>query len=284
MITASHNPAADNGVKLIDPRGEMLEASWEGHATRVCNARDPAELVGVLQKLVDTLQIDTSVKPRVIFGRDTRPSGEGLALALSRGLAAIGLDEAAIGFKKGEQPGTCDKGIVTTPILHYLVRAENTQGKGELEEYGAPTVQGYYDKMATAFRKLTVCSFAPVDLARLFGPGGARCAARWLTTVGLGDNPTGPTCRTRKRPSPSRSRSTVPTVSARPSSPTLPRSSPRPRPVRPGRRRSCSYPSRRRSTTRPRSTPTLVPTTSRQARSCRPSSSRRPSTRSSRAR
>lgn len=156
MITASHNPAADNGVKLIDPRGEMLEAAWEAHATRVCNAKDGDELVAILAKLVETHQIDTTVRPRVIFGRDTRPSGEGLALALSRGLAAIGLDEATIGLGQGERPETADKGIVTTPILHYLVRAENTQGKDELEAYGVPTVQGYYDKMATAFHKLTV--------------------------------------------------------------------------------------------------------------------------------
>lgn len=29
MITASHNPAGDNGLKLIDSRGEMLHQSWE---------------------------------------------------------------------------------------------------------------------------------------------------------------------------------------------------------------------------------------------------------------
>ena len=37
MITASHNPEDDNGVKLIDPNGDMLEMSWEAHATDLVN-------------------------------------------------------------------------------------------------------------------------------------------------------------------------------------------------------------------------------------------------------
>lgn len=28
-ITASHNPAPDNGVKLVEPSGEMLSQDWE---------------------------------------------------------------------------------------------------------------------------------------------------------------------------------------------------------------------------------------------------------------
>jgi len=39
MITASHNPEEDNGVKLIDPDGEMLEAAWETYATNLANVR-----------------------------------------------------------------------------------------------------------------------------------------------------------------------------------------------------------------------------------------------------
>ena len=38
MITASHNPEQDNGVKLVDPAGEMLEQSWEAVATELANA------------------------------------------------------------------------------------------------------------------------------------------------------------------------------------------------------------------------------------------------------
>ena len=39
MITASHNPEEDNGVKLVDPVGEMLQEQWEKHATQLANAR-----------------------------------------------------------------------------------------------------------------------------------------------------------------------------------------------------------------------------------------------------
>lgn len=39
MITASHNPEPDNGVKVVGPMGEMMEASWEDFATELINAR-----------------------------------------------------------------------------------------------------------------------------------------------------------------------------------------------------------------------------------------------------
>lgn len=29
MVTASHNPICDNGMKIIDPDGGMLDTHWE---------------------------------------------------------------------------------------------------------------------------------------------------------------------------------------------------------------------------------------------------------------
>lgn len=40
-------------------------------------------------------------------------------------------------------------GLLTTPQLHYMVRCRNTASS-----YGQPTEDGYYSKLAQAFRKL----------------------------------------------------------------------------------------------------------------------------------
>jgi phosphoacetylglucosamine mutase len=42
--------------------------------------------------------------------------------------------------------------LKTTPQLHYLVRALNTQGSNL--PYGTPTQDGYYEKMTVAFKQL----------------------------------------------------------------------------------------------------------------------------------
>jgi phosphoacetylglucosamine mutase len=45
-----------------------------------------------------------------------------------------------------------DYELKTTPQLHYLVRCLNTQGTNS--PYGVPTQEGYYNKMASAFKQL----------------------------------------------------------------------------------------------------------------------------------
>jgi phosphoacetylglucosamine mutase len=43
MITASHNPKQDNGVKIIERDGSMLEPKWEKLAEDLVNAPDLSE-------------------------------------------------------------------------------------------------------------------------------------------------------------------------------------------------------------------------------------------------
>lgn len=71
MITASHNPVADNGVKLVDPAGEMLAATWEVHATTLVNAPDDS-IDTALTEIANKAGIDLGKKAVVIVGRDTR--------------------------------------------------------------------------------------------------------------------------------------------------------------------------------------------------------------------
>jgi len=135
MITASHNPAPDNGVKLVDPAGEMLEQAWEAIATEVANA-DDEKLGEVIEQLVEKEKIDLSVEANVYIGKDTRPSSDPLSRAVLDGI------EAAGGKPK-------DYGVVTTPQLHYFVVCQNT--KGTKEEYGEASKDGYFKKLAQAF-------------------------------------------------------------------------------------------------------------------------------------
>ncbi|XP_012137659.2 phosphoglucomutase 3-like protein nst [Megachile rotundata] len=135
MITASHNIESDNGVKLIDPAGEMLEASWEQIATTLANV-DDSELSSTVQKILQEQNVDMSINATVITGRDTRESGSSLLQAAIAGIEALN--------------GTVNNfGIVTTPQLHYLVVCINTNGS-----YGDPTISGYYVKLTEAFKRI----------------------------------------------------------------------------------------------------------------------------------
>ena len=40
MVTASHNPKQDNGLKIFEKDGSMLEPAWEKYAEGLVNAKD----------------------------------------------------------------------------------------------------------------------------------------------------------------------------------------------------------------------------------------------------
>ena len=87
VVTASHNPVQDNGVKLVDPLGEMLQPSWEKHASDLANAKD---IVEALRGVLTEHGIDWSVPAEVFVARDTRPSGVQFVQALVEGVEALG--------------------------------------------------------------------------------------------------------------------------------------------------------------------------------------------------
>jgi phosphoacetylglucosamine mutase len=138
MITASHNPAVDNGVKIVDPMGEMLDQDWEKHATDLVNSTSDEQLVENYKRIVNVMRVDLKTSAKVVFGRDTRPSGHKLITALVSGLVATNTDYV-------------DYKLLTTPQLHYLTRATNTEGT-ELS-YGEVSEAGYYKKLGDAFGK-----------------------------------------------------------------------------------------------------------------------------------
>jgi phosphoacetylglucosamine mutase len=117
----------------------MLESSWETHATLISNAATSAALVEVLDSVVASLKIDLSKPALVVYGHDTRSSCPSLVKSLKDGLDAAGAQ-------------TVEAGLKTTPQLHYLVRAINT--KGTVDSYGEPSEDGYYKKLAAAFKTL----------------------------------------------------------------------------------------------------------------------------------
>lgn len=135
MVTASHNPEPDNGVKLVDPAGEMLESSWETIATRLANVSDQ-DLEQEVAGIIKLFNINISASCTVYAGMDNRYHSPRLLKAVCDGVVAL----------KG---GVKSFGILTTPMLHYLVVAANTKCV-----YGKPTEEGYYEKLIGAFQEL----------------------------------------------------------------------------------------------------------------------------------
>ncbi|XP_020390190.1 phosphoacetylglucosamine mutase isoform X2 [Rhincodon typus] len=149
MVTASHNPEEDNGVKLVDPLGEMLAPAWEAYATQLANAEEQ-DLKSVLTSILDNESVNLQKVARVVLGRDTRPSSLNLAQAVIDGVSAL--------------DGTYqDYGLVSTPQLHYMVCCWNT-----MEHYGTATVEGYYQKLSQAFLAMTKQTpYHPEELRQL---------------------------------------------------------------------------------------------------------------------
>ena len=103
MITASHNPERDNGIKLSDSNGGMLPIKWEKMATRFANS----------DEIEDADAFAQGGKAMVVhIGRDTRSHSLPLSQLAIRAAVAMGAK-------------VIDHGCVTTPQLHYYVLRSN---------------------------------------------------------------------------------------------------------------------------------------------------------------
>lgn len=58
-------------MKVIDPMGEMLPASWEGYTTQLVNAGQE-DLVNALKDIIKKEAINMGQEANVFVGKDTR--------------------------------------------------------------------------------------------------------------------------------------------------------------------------------------------------------------------
>lgn len=144
MVTASHNPATDNGFKIIDPDGEMLVVNWEHWCKEAANAGTGAELVGVVQRCMAEEGIAPEYYPSlepelVLLGRDTRPSG----IEIVNAATGVLRDVLGVSFR--------DFGVLTTPQLHFLVArsygSASAAGEAPLDVYHASILRSYEELM-----------------------------------------------------------------------------------------------------------------------------------------
>jgi len=163
MVTASHNPGEDNGMKLVDGNGNMLETSWERIAEEIVNAPTspssltmegdggnsalrPQTLLEVMVRLIEEegLNIESSsfqtnsssFTPQVVLGMDTRPHSPSILRSIQDCVNSLG--------------GECiiQNCPVTTPMLHTFVTYVNESNNSieELDQrYIQEMVQNYCD-------------------------------------------------------------------------------------------------------------------------------------------
>ena len=142
MITASHNPEHDNGIKLVDPDGGMLSQSWEAIAEELANAISSDAAISQLNKIEKDEIKDPFAGAIVLLGRDTRSHSAELAACVEMGVRAMG--------------GTpLNLGEVTTPQLHWAVAACNEKGLPDVDTFNAKAVlSAYYSTLSRSFSEL----------------------------------------------------------------------------------------------------------------------------------
>eukprot|EP00917_Polyrhabdina_sp_WS-2016_P028474 GHVP01060780.1.p1 GENE.GHVP01060780.1~~GHVP01060780.1.p1 ORF type:complete len:521 (-),score=84.63 GHVP01060780.1:3-1565(-) len=103
MITASHNPEEDNGLKIVGDNGEMIKGT---DVDEFCELVNSDELCETIVSLFSKLPV--SRRMTVIVGFDTRVSGDRLADHIKQAVQLCGGEFELLGRS-------------TTPLLHEVV-------------------------------------------------------------------------------------------------------------------------------------------------------------------
>lgn len=131
MITASHNPHEDNGVKIMNYKGEMIHESEEKTITEYINSDHHSKF-----------DINM-IYPRVFIGYDTRASSPKI------------FDLIKTGVKEFHHMGRVDElPCVTTPEMHYLIHASSN---GINMDYTTKLLY-LLDKVPTSFSIICDCA------------------------------------------------------------------------------------------------------------------------------
>uniref|UniRef100_A0A7S1TBD3 Phosphoacetylglucosamine mutase n=1 Tax=Compsopogon caeruleus TaxID=31354 RepID=A0A7S1TBD3_9RHOD len=197
MITASHNPVEENGVKLVEPDGSMLVAEWEAIANRLVNV-DASEVDAVVRELTDggiiprgddqtessDIERDatqsaaaegrnrTLQRAKIVIGRDTRPS----SLRLK--------EQACLGARQqfGGELVIEDIDVCTTPTLHWCVKNQESS----MEVYLEALHDAYGDLVLSQEHNDHAAQSIWVDCANGVGTKAMEAVERWeLTSIRL---------------------------------------------------------------------------------------------------
>ena len=175
MVTASHNGAEDNGVKMVEPDGSMLEASWESIADVAINCKTTAELRKVLEAI--PLGATASASGLVFVALDTRASSERLTQCLIRGCNAV---NAVVE----------NYGLQSTPVLHHIVRHSNGFG----HSITMSSVEGYSRMLKEGIAE-TLGDITAGPRGRLIVDAAGGVGTHVFNQVLLGDNKLAEVCK-----------------------------------------------------------------------------------------
>lgn len=142
MITASHNTAEYNGVKLAGADGGMIDSAFEELVVYVVNERNLEKLMQFLREKLQfsgierSTDVATALASIVHIGRDTREHSVSLSCLVCKAAVAMGCC-------------VVDHGVVTTPMLHHAVKHAN----GMLPLIIPPrfNTAGYYDLLVHSY-------------------------------------------------------------------------------------------------------------------------------------